>query len=168
MRALKVTYRAVFRQPLGALNKLGVRLACDIPVEIYQSVDKWIARRPGTRSDFVEIPAAMSQESMKTSVQQSFETQVSEWQMYKPDGEVVQPGETKVNGNGTVMLLEPEDFTHIQHPDPACAPENKKLARARCGGTFKHQAFASTLENAPPPTCAICLASLKELRESRL
>lgn len=166
MRALKVTYRAVFRQPLGELNKLGVRLACDIPVEIYQRVDKWIARRP-LGPEFVEIPPALSQESMRTNVERCFETRVNNgWEMFGPDGQPILPSQVHVT-DGRVMLLEPEDFTHVQNPNAEDQPENKKLARARCGGVFKHQAFASTLENAPPPTCTVCLAALQAAREAR-
>src|ERR1017187_9812623 len=47
VRAIKVTYRAIFEQPIGALNPMGLKLPGDIPVELFGGPTRWQARPLG-------------------------------------------------------------------------------------------------------------------------
>ena len=162
MKRLKVVYRALFRQPIGALNKLGAKITCPVPVEARPVADAWIAAAPNSTAVFEAIPRAASADSLKASVAEYFEEKLSDWVMLLPDG--TQPVMTSlVIRDGAVFQMEPEDYTHIQNSQRP--PSSKNLAYALCGGEFRHVKFASTLENAPPPTCEICNRMLQASRE---
>ena len=45
MRAIKVTFRAVFRQPIGALNPMGCKINAKFPVEIFGEGERALARK---------------------------------------------------------------------------------------------------------------------------
>lgn len=166
MKRIKVVYRATFRQPKGALNKLGVRVACPVGVEARQIGDAWTACRPDARTltVFEEIPRQPSFASLRGSVEQLFEERLSDWKMCSPDGSELVQTSLRITDAG-VFELEPEDYTHIQRP--GAASSNRKLAVAMCGREFKHQAFASTLEHSAPPTCEACAQLLEAVREAR-
>src|SRR5262245_29506227 len=85
MKAIPVNYRATFQQPIRPLNRIGARFSADIEVEIFQSGDKWLARRPGTSALF-EVTATTDSSSMKQSVEQCFERRVTPWSMLTTQG----------------------------------------------------------------------------------
>jgi hypothetical protein len=161
MKAIRVTYRATFRQPIGALNPGGFKFNAAVDVEVFESkAGQWSTRRPGTTSVFKEIPTSVSSEGEKALAGSSFAEVVSDWRMFYQDNPL--NAEVKIQPDGRILMFEPDDFTHIGHPDGAGA--DKKKARAACGMSFEYSRFASALENAPPPTCAICAAALKATR----
>lgn len=150
-------YRAVFQQPTGKLNPLGARFSCDIEVEIYRVGSKWLARRPNTSAQFAELGEAGSHSSMKTLVAGSFERRTKPWSAYDKQGNPIDPATIRRTlEDGSIEVLEPEDFTHIQNT--GVLPPGKNMAVSLCGGKFNFTAFASTLPNAPAPTCAACAA----------
>ncbi len=157
MKAIKVTYRAEFQQPLGGLNPLGVTLKAPIAVEVFETSNSvWRLRRPDTTTVFEPITGYESaQSACEDLVPAWFQKRLTGWVMCW-QGKPLLKGEY-IEKQGRFYLLEAEDFTHIQKPGPG--PDTKhKLALALCGNEFKFSAFASTLENAPPPTCKTCAA----------
>lgn len=165
MKAIKVTYRATFEQPIGKLNPGGFKFKCAVDVEVYESkAGQWSARRPGTTNVFAEIPVSQSSEGAQTAAAACFESRLHGWRMFH-GGEPLDPKDIKIQPDGRILMYEPDDFTHIGHPDGAGT--DKRKARAACGLTFEYSRFASALENAPAPTCTLCAAVLKATRDQR-
>jgi hypothetical protein len=163
VKLIKPTYRAQFRQPLGVLNPLGAKLSVPIHVEIFEAaIGQWKLRRPGTRAIFEPVLASGTAEGAKAAARECFESQLTDWVMFYQEEEL-KASEYVTRDNGKVYLLEPEDFTHTT---AQVAMADKTAALSACGYRLKHAVFASTLENAPPPSCSACAAFLKERRAS--
>jgi hypothetical protein len=95
---LTICYRAEFEGPTGLLNPSGWKVPGKIGVEIRKSGARWVAFRPGTKSQFNEIAAQFDAQTIKNQVGLYFKKQASEWQMY----ELSEP-------SGKAILLKPEE-----------------------------------------------------------
>jgi hypothetical protein len=160
VKHIRPTYRAQFQQPLGALNPLGVKLSSPIDVELFEEKAKsWRARRPGTKSLF-DIPAHADLDTLRDQMTpQYFASQLTQWRVFY-NGQMLQHCDYRTATDGRVYLYEPEDFTHIGHPEGGGTDRKKGLAA--CGGMFAYDKFASTVQGSPP-SCAVCRVAYNQM-----
>jgi hypothetical protein len=160
MRSIKVTYRAVFRQPIGRLNPFEVKLSGDFPVEVYGAGEKWQAREIQTaaRNVYKKLQHFTGPIHGMKEVEQNFQERLEPWQIWgKPHNEnterMLLPGEICDLGQGRMGWLDPEDFTHILH-GPMIDPTSR-IPNAACGAKLNAKCFISTKANVEP-TCKKC------------
>jgi hypothetical protein len=169
MRSIKVTYRAVFQQPIGALNPMGAKLPGAFPVEIFQRGASWLAREiQSPRRNVYEklLGKFASLEHAKAEVCRSFEKQMQDWQIWgtpPQDGpalsdalsieRMLTPDEICDLGNSQFGWIQAEDRTHILH-GPLIDPK-LKVPNAACGAQVNAKCFISTKANVEP-TCKVC------------
>lgn len=163
MRSIKVTYRAVFQQPIGILNPMGVKLLGEFPVELFQRGASWIAREiQSPRRQVIEkLGKFASLERAKAEVCRSFEKQARDWQIWGTpprDGpasieRMLTPDEICDLGNDQWGWIQAKDRTHILH-GPLIDP-NLKVPNAACGAQVNAKCFISTKANVEP-TCKAC------------
>lgn len=160
VRNIKVTYRAVFRQPIGLLNSLGSQIAGTFPVEVFGAGEKWQAREIATpvRVVYKKLYHFTSPIQGMMEVERNFEERLEPWQVWgKPPNELQErmllPGEIVDLGSGKMAWRDAEDFTHILHGpliDPAA-----RVPNAACGAKVNAKCFISTKANVEP-TCKGC------------
>jgi len=165
MKALKVTFRAVFEQPQGLLNPMGVKLPGPFPVEVFGQGDKWQAREIATprHQVYEKLGRFASLAHAKNKVQGAFTKQVQPWQ---PWGSVPTNGPSALAeermltpydfvdcGNGKFGLMQDEDRTHIIHAPTI--PPGARIPPAACGAKVNAKCFISTKANVEP-TCRGC------------
>jgi hypothetical protein len=162
LKAIRVTYRALFQQPQGALNPLGMRFSAHVAVEVFGAGDKWQAREI-TGHIFTRLGKFASSEYAKREVVAAFETQLQPWQMWgtvPSDGKtalaverMLIPGEEIVHCGGDKWgWREPEDFTHIMNGK---TQGNARIPPTACGLTLPAKCFINNLANVEP-TCRGC------------
>ena len=168
MRTIKVTYRAIFEQPIGPLNSMGVKLPGIFPVEIFGTGEKWQAREIASpnRHVYAKLDKFASLHHGMTVVEQSFERQIEPWQMWgTPPSEehhgaqigverLLLPDEVCDLGNGKMGWRQAEDYTHIIHAPTI--PDGARIPPAACGAKVKADCFISTKANVEP-TCKECV-----------
>jgi hypothetical protein len=167
MRAIKVTYRAVFQQPIGPeLNPMGLKLPGTFPVEIFSRGEQWLAREIASarRQVYDRLGKFVSLDAAKFGVKQVFEKQIADWQIWgippfgtQKDGMYVDrlltPYDISDMGHGKFAWIDPEDRTHILH-GPLIDPK-AKVPNAACGASVNAKAFISTKANVEP-SCREC------------
>lgn len=168
MRQIKVTYRAIFRQPTGVLNSMGAIMNGQYPVEVFGHGDKWQARNLDGMGVFAKLSKFASAAHGRQVVEESFLYLDQAWQMWAAlpytarqileegvsrDPRIIQPHEITVLGDGKVLWKEPEDYLHIIHA-PTLAP-GERIPSAACGAKVKADCFISTKANVEP-TCKAC------------
>jgi len=159
VRAIKVTFRAVFRQPTGALNPGGFKIAGPVAVELFGSDKRWQARELSQANVFTRLGRFTSLEHAKSTVAASFQERLEPWQMWgKPPDECgveiqLTPYEVADLGEGKFGWLQDEDRTHILH-GPLIDPK-AKVPNAACGAQVNAKCFISTKANVEP-TCRGC------------
>ena len=175
MRAIKVTYRAVFQQPIGPeLNPMGLRLPGAFPVEIFsRGESNWLVREIASayRREYKRLGKFVSLDAAKFGVKEVFERQIADWQIWgipplgtlpameqlnsngKPAERMLTPYEISSLGNGKWAWIDPEDRTHILH-GPLIDPK-LKIPNAACGAQVNAKAFISTKANVEP-SCREC------------
>jgi len=172
MRTIRVTYRAVFEQPIGALNPMGCKLPGPFPVEIFGTGERWQAREIASsrRQVYERLSRFTSPDTGKQVVESSFARKIQDWQIWgtvpatieelmeegRPAAveRILIPGVDICDlGNNTWGLYGPDDRTHIS--TKAKDPTAKKFA-ARCGADVSPKLIVSTRANVEPscPTCA--------------
>ena len=165
MRAIKVTFRAVFQQPIGKLNPMGLNCPGSFPVEIFGSGEKWQAREILSvyRSVYKKLGHCTTSEQMKGEVQMCFERCTQPWQLWGTvagDGKsslaierILTPYDVVSLGNGKWAALDDEDRTHIIHAP--FIPPGAKIPPAACGVSVNAKCFISTKANIEP-SCRGC------------
>jgi hypothetical protein len=178
MRAIKVTYRAVFQQPIGPeLNPMGLKLPGTFPVEIFsRGESNWLVREIASayRREYKRLGKFVSLDAAKFGVRQVFEKQSQDWQIWgippmgatltarlgealnplpKPMERLLAPYEIADLGNGKWAWIDPEDRTHILH-GPLIDPK-AKVPNAACGASVNAKCFISTKANVEP-SCREC------------
>jgi len=164
MRTIKVTYRAIFEQPIGALNPLGMKLPGQFPVEIFGAGDRWAAREIATarRQQYTRLPKFANPDSGKMVVTENFARQVQPWQIWgtpprTEEGEL-QPERMLVPGvdicdlgNGEWGFYGPNDRTHISRDSRSRAGQ----WLTACEAAVSHKLIVS-LRAFIAPTCPKC------------
>jgi hypothetical protein len=158
MRAIKVTYRAVFHQPIGALNPMGMKLSGPIAVEIFGSGERWQARELTSGAVFVRLGRFGSAMHAKSEVPTSFERQSEPWQIWgRPPNEnqerMLTAAEVVIDAHGKVFFKQAEDYTHIIHAQTI--PPGARIPPAACGAQVNAKCFISTKANVEP-SCKAC------------
>ena len=163
MRAIKVTFRAVFEQPLGSLNPMGVKLPGPMPVELFESGKSWVARSlylDGRRGAIYEkLGRFFSLEHAKREVRDHFARQIQDWQLWasRPDDCGVEIPRTQYEvadlGEGKFGWIQDEDRTHIIHAPTI--PPGARIPPAACGAQVNAKCFISTKANVEP-SCREC------------
>ncbi len=171
MKAIKVSWRAVFRQPIGVLNPLGAKLPGPFPVEIFGGGEKWQAREIASskRVVYTKLPKFASVSNGKVTVAACFYQQVEPWSMWgsplpisewhdknqNPAAErVLLATEVKDLGDGKYGWYTSEDFTHILHA-PTMQP-GSGMPPAACGAKVPANCFVNNKLNIAP-SCLGCL-----------
>lgn len=165
MRAIKVTYRAVFQQPIGALNPMGLKIPGDFPVELYAFGERWRARSiaNGNRNVYDKLVPFSTIAHAKSETERAFERQSQAWQMWgnvPGDGNsaltverMLEPDEIYIAPEGKVYLKQAEDYTHIIHAPSI--PPGARIPPAACGAQVNAKCFISTKANVEP-SCKAC------------
>jgi len=165
MKSLRVSFRAVFEQPIGALNPMGARLPGPQAVEIFGNAGKWQAREIATprRQVYTKLGKFASLTHAQSEVAGAFEKQLQPWQ---PWGTVPADGRTALTeermltpydfvdcGDSTFALMQDEDRTHIIHAPTV--PAGARIPPAACGAQVNAKCFINTRANIEP-TCRGC------------
>lgn len=166
MRSINVTFRAIFEQPKGKLNPMGLKLPGPMPVEIFGSGEKWQARSLSAHPVvYKNLQRFTTPEQGMYVVQDSFERQVEAWQMWgippevnlkepkSKDARMLLPEEIADLGKGKFGFRQPEDYTHIIHAQSV--PPGAKIPPAACGTSVNANCFISTKANVRP-SCRKC------------
>jgi hypothetical protein len=165
VRAIKVTYRAIFEQPIGALNPMGLKLSGDVPVEVFHTSGGWQARAISRiPSAFTRLGKFLNANIAKSEVANAFDHQVRDWQLWgivpvPRTGEVVteermlSPDEIIIDIHGKAFFKQAEDYTHIIHAQTI--PPGARIPPAACGAQVNGKCFISTKANVEP-SCKGC------------
>jgi hypothetical protein len=166
MRAIKVTYRAVFQQPTGPeLNPMGLKLPGPFPVELFPRGEYWQARELASpkRVVYDKLGKFVSLAAAKLALHEVFEKQVQDWQIWgmAPGNGVsalsvermLTPYDIADLGEGRLGWVDDEDRTHILH-GPLIDPKFK-IPNAACGAQVNAKCFISTKANVEP-SCRGC------------
>jgi hypothetical protein len=175
MRSIRITYRAMFEQPTGALNPLNLKLPGRFPVEIFGNGEQWKAREIASprRVVYERLSRFTSPDAGKQIVEASFTRKVEDWQMWgtepvEPGGEVKDerimiPGVDLVDLGGNAWgYYMPADRTHIS----TSGPRTDSTATAACGATVSFKIVVSTRANVEP-TCPKCAEIYKQRYASK-
>jgi hypothetical protein len=167
MRAIKVTHRAVFQQPIGPeLNPMGLKLPGTFPVEIFSRGEYYLVREIASarRQVYERLQKFSSLDAAKFGVKQVFQSMIEPWQIWgvppfgtQKDGDYTErlltPYDISDLGHGKWAWIDPEDRTHILH-GPLIDP-NLKVPNAACGAQINAKCFISTKANVEP-SCREC------------
>lgn len=158
MRAIKVTYRAVFQQPIGLLNPMGMKLPGPFPVEIFGQGERWQIREIASprRQVYEKLGRFGSVDHAKSAIKDVFEKMLEPWQLWavmQGVERLVTPYDVVSCGNGKWAALDAEDRTHILH-GPLINPK-AKVPNAACGASVNAKCFISTKANVEP-SCREC------------
>jgi hypothetical protein len=166
VRAIKVTFRAVFQQPIGKLNPMGARISAKVPVEIFGSGERWQAREIPGGNVFTRLGRFISLDHAKREVETSFEKLLQDWQVWGTPPiemrgnqqiggheQMLTPYEVADLGEGKFGWIQDEDRTHIIHAQTI--PPGAKIPPAACGAQVNAKCFISTKANIGP-SCREC------------
>lgn len=169
MRTISITYRAIFEQPRGPLNPMGLKLAGPQPVEVFRKGEHWYARELSTprRNVLERLGKLPSADQARTTVELAFASTVIPWQIwgsppsesttirdFRPAERVLQPDEICDLGDGKAGWYTAEDRTHIIHP-PGYS-EKFRVPPAACGATgLPSKCFVNNRANVEP-SCKGC------------
>ena len=160
VRVIKISFRAIFEGPKGALNAMGLKMPGRFAVEVYQATPgKWKAREIDTPARRVHerLRAFANATDGKRIVEANFDNQVEPWQMWGiPPGEnstgprLLLPEEIHECAGGVYQFRGPEDFTHIG------TEIHGNNVTTLCDARVSHKLIVSTRANIAPscPTCA--------------
>lgn len=178
MRAIKVTFRAVFSGPLAPINPSGWPMKGQFPVEIFGNGEHWKAREIATpaRQVYTKLMDFANVESGKKVVEAAFTMKAQDWQIWgtppllpaeeralkpeevgvtsiiKPQERLLLPAEICDLGDGKWGWYTAEDFTHIVAADSVFAAGKAKSA---CGSQVSPKIIVSLKANVEP-SCPVC------------
>lgn len=159
MRTIKVTYRAIFAQPIKLLNPFESKIGGQFPVEVFHHGGKWQARTLTTPPIvYKKLGKCESADAARIAVEDNFQERLEPWQVWgKPPNEFIErmllPSEIADLGNGKTGWKQAEDYTHIIHAPSI--PPGAHVPPAACGATVKAECFISTKAYIEP-TCKGC------------
>ena len=157
MRAIKVTYRAVFQQPIGLLNPMELNCPGNFPVEILGAGERWQARAFFSATVYNKLGHCTTLDQMKGEVQMCFDRCIQTWQIWgtPPDEkqERMLTTEEIVRSDGKAFFRQAEDYTHIIHAQSI--PPGTRIPPAACGVQVNAKCFISTKANVEP-SCKGC------------
>jgi hypothetical protein len=160
MRSIKVTFRAVFRQPIGLLNPMGVKIAGPQPVEIFGEGERWKAREIASPRHVVydRLGRFVSLGHAKSTVESSFEERLESWQMWgkgpnDANEKLLTAYEVADMGDGKFGWIQEEDRTHIIHAPTI--PPGARIPPAACGIMVNAKCFINNRANVRP-SCREC------------
>ena len=166
MRNIKVTFRAVFHQPIGILNPMGLQIPGNFPIELFQKGSEWKVRECVTarRQVYEKLGRFASLEHAKTEMAVVFKQQLTPWRMWGiPPHETMErqlsPDDVCDLGHGQFGWYQAEDRTHIIHAPSI--PDGARIPPAACGAKVKAECFISTKANIEP-TCKACAEIWKQ------
>jgi hypothetical protein len=123
LRPLRVTYRAVFKGPVGALNPMNLKLNVCMTIELYMARrDVWKAREldTGHKRTIEPVKDCGTLSSAQNRVKELFQEQCQPWQMWgdvsslfpdvPPDRikfglRVIQPEEVEIQGEKVLFKM---------------------------------------------------------------
>ncbi len=73
------TYKAIFRQPTGALNLMNAICKAEVTVEVYRAKGHWRAREETTRREIKQSTQAHTPETQMNQVEHLFVTKLTDW-----------------------------------------------------------------------------------------
>ena len=159
MRNIKVTFRAVFHQPVGILNPMGLQIPGNFLIELFQKGSKWKVREITARRQVYEkLGRLASLEHAKTEMAFVFQQQLTPWQIWGiPPQETMErqlsPDDVCDLGHDQFGWYQAEDRTHIIHAPTI--PPGARIPPAACGAKVNAKCFISTKANVEP-TCKSC------------
>jgi len=160
VRSIKVTFRAVFEQPIGLLNPMGMRLPGPQPVEIFGNGERWQVREISSprRQIFEKLGRFGSVEHAKSEVQEVFERMRQPWQIWgtmpqEKSERILTPYDVVDLGKGKWAAIDVEDRSHIIHAPTI--PAGARVPPAACGASVNAKCFISTKANIEP-SCREC------------
>jgi len=163
MRAIKVTYRAVFQQPIGKLNPMELKVPGEIPVEVFRTGNTWQARDVSRIANaFTRLGKFFSADIAKSEVAAAFKHQLQDWQAWGivpaakgtlTEERMLSPDEIVIDDKGKAFFKQAEDYTHIIHAPTI--PPGARIPPAACGAQVNANCFISTKANVEP-TCKAC------------
>ncbi len=158
MRQIKVSYRAVFAQPIGILNPMNLKLPAPCPVEVFGSGQTWQARELITsrRAVYEKFKRFSSAQNGMVTVAVAFAEQLRPGTVNgKPTSieRLLEPEEIRILPDGKVLWKEAEDYTHIIHAPTL--PPGERIPSAACGRKVPAKAFINCRANVEP-TCKGC------------
>ncbi len=175
-RQIKITLRAVFQQPTGILNPMGMKMKGNFPVEIFRKADNWQVREISTpkRIVYEKLGRFCSIDLAIGGTGLHFERCVESWQMW---GTVPGDGDTALSVERLLLPDEvvnlggdkwgfriPEDYTHIIHA-PA-VPLKAKVPPAACGAQVDAKCFINNRANVEP-SCRKCAEVWREFYQEK-
>lgn len=147
---MRVTFRAVFMQPTGVLNPMGLKIPTPITVELYPGPsNSYRAREIDSkhRRSFRHVQRMANLEAAKSAIRASFTEQLTDWTMHDPakNGAALSPDEVITLPGGTVTRKPPTHYA------TAMEGLSKTTRRAVCGKTVDVTVIVQTR-----PTCPQC------------
>jgi hypothetical protein len=149
---MRVTFRAQFSGRKGLLDTGGFKFP-NPPVEtieVFRKGDKWFAREAARQALLANLWDAPNHGSMKDTVAENFETQLSKWLMFDSDGKPLDPARVIEDQAGNFTL---KVETHVAAPDQIGQPGNS--FKAACGIVVNASRLVSK-RGQNPPDCAAC------------
>jgi hypothetical protein len=158
VRAIKVTFRAVFENPIGALNPMGLKLPGPQPVEIFGQGARWQVREIASprRQKYEKLGHFDSIEHAQAALKDVFSKMLEPWQLWGAvagQERMLMPYDVVSLGSNKWAALDDEDRTHILH-GPLIDPK-AKVPNAACGVSVNAKCFISTKANIEP-SCRKC------------
>ncbi len=178
MRLIKLSFRAVFEQPIGPLNPMGWKLPGPMPVEIFGSGEKWQARSISNNHPVIydRLSRFTNVEQGKRTVEAAFARQVEAWQAWgtppdvdlkepkSRDARMILPEEYADLGSGKFGFRQPVDYTHIIHAPSI--PPGAKIPSAACGAQVNADCFINNKANVRP-SCVKCAEVWQEYYQEK-
>ncbi len=161
---MKVTFRAEFAGPKGALNPAGFKFsaaAAPTSIEIFDYAGKWYAGvAPATKATAYKLEAQPTHGCARDMVAACFERQVSAWRMFDPaTNQYIDPDSVVENPQGKFAK---KVLTHIARADQNGMPGN--YFKTECGETVHaHQIRSKRGET--PPDCPGCKTAWEQHRK---
>jgi hypothetical protein len=104
--------RVTFRAQFAGIKSPGFTFKnpVAVTVEVFRKGDKWLAREASSKNLFKQFEPGVTHGSMKDTVAEHFDSQVSPWAMYNGEGEPLDPKRVEEDPKGNFTL---KDMTHV-------------------------------------------------------
>jgi hypothetical protein len=153
---MRVTFRAQFSGPKTTFS---FRNVPPVTVEVFRQGDKWKAREATSKNPFKFFDCA-THGTMKDTVAENFEKQLSPWAMFDTDGKQLDPDHVEEDSKGN---FEAKLITHVGRALNAQGTSGANYFYAACGIEVHVRQLRSTRGQAPPD----CKACRKEWEKTK-